>query len=419
MTNSTPIPAQHPKPQTQTFRNAVLSSFSQPSADSVVKLSSFNEKQWQTNLRWLDTSGLALYLLGHLRQHGHLYLLPAQVAVRLQQNLADNTARNAELFAEAIEISRLFTSAKLLFAHTKGFTLSPDSVPEPALRCQLDLDLLIHEEHAEDAQRILEARGYRLDVKVSKTWEFRADVSEAATINNLYKIKPQRSIDLHLVSPTTLRQRITTRSFAGIMLPVLTPADQYVTQAKHLLKHLCCAFTRAAWLLEFRRHTLAHQDDATFWNQVVQQVKEAPDATLALAFASLLSSEIFGDAIPVALKRYISATITPPIHLWIKLYGAKALTADFPGTKIYLLLKAEVHPKILKPTQRRHSDLVPFRLPRMIAHGYKGENLFSSLHRYRTQFFYLLFRLRYHCVEGLRYGLENFRFQRHLRGLVL
>jgi hypothetical protein len=287
------------------------------------------------------------------------------------------------------------------------------------LRCQLDLDFLIDEKRAEDAHLILKARGYRLDVKASKTWEFRAGAFETATIDDLYKIKPQRSIDLHLVSAAALRQRLSMRSFAGTMLPVLTPADQYVTQAKHLLKHLCCAFTRAAWLLEIRRHTLAHQNDTTFWSQVIRQTEEAPQAALALAFASLLSSEIFGDAIPVAVERYVTAKVTPPIDLWIKLYGAKALTADFPGTKIYLLLKAEVHPKTLTPLGGRRSDLIPLRLPRMIASGYVGENLASKLRRGRSQLFYILLRVRYHCVEGLRYACESLRFQRHLRGLIL
>jgi len=419
MTNTTFIPAQELKPKPQTLRNAVLCCFSQSAIESTSLLSTFKEKQWRANLQWLDTSGLALYLLGHLVQQNQLDLLPARILERLQQNLTDNTARNTGLLTEAIEISRIFTAQGILLAHTKGFTLSPDSVPNPGLRCQLDLDLLIDEERAEDAQRILEARGYRLDVKGGKTWEFRAGVSEAATIDDLYKTKPQRSVDCHLVPSAALRQRIKMRTFAGTMLPALTPADQYVTQAKHLLKHLCCAFTRAAWLLEFHRHTLARQHDNEFWNQVMQQAEKEPRTAMALAFASLLSKEIFGTAIPVALTTHVKTTITPSIHLWIKLYGVRALVADFPGTKIYLLLKAEVHPETLTLSNSRRSDLLPLRLPRMIASGYVGEDLVSRLLRGRTQLFYLLSRLRFHCVEGVRYAIENFRFQRHLRGLAL
>jgi hypothetical protein len=391
------------------LREAVLACFAQDPATIQQSLSPFRDRDWQRNLTWLDTSGLALYLLHHLTTLRLTHLLPAPILRRLQQNHADNSSRNTGLLHEAVAMTHAFQHENLSFAHLKGFSLWPDSVPDPALRCQLDLDLLIRDEDAPTARDLLERMGYRLDVIVGNTWEFRTGGPQVASLKDLYKSKAQRSADLHLAPATGLLERVHIRSFSGHPLPVLSPVDQYLAQAQHLFKHMCYAFTRVSWLLELRRHTLARQHENQFWLQIKQRLVEEPKYAVALGVTSLLLATIFGDAPPASLA---AIEVSPSIRLWVQLYARKALLADFPGTKLYLLLLAELQPT----TRRKH--LLPLQPPPRLTDSYTGETTLSKLRRQRIQLHFLVFRLRFHSVEGIRYLVESFRFRRLLTGLA-
>ena len=402
----------HTRTSNAGLRAAVLTAFSTPRDTLAEELRRFSEKQWRANLKWLDTSGLALYLLDHLRREGLETLLPPAILARLQQNLADNTARNAALLEEAVDLCKEFEARGIVFAHTKGITLWPASFPDPALRCQLDLDFLLDAERAAEARILLEQRGYTLDFMVGKTWEFRAGVSAIAPLSDLYKAKPQRSIDLHLAPTNGLLERVESRLFAGVALPVLSPADQYIAQAKHLFKHLCCAFTRASWLLEYRRHMLARSTDTAFWDQLQQRLDEQPAAEIALAVVTLMVTEVFADPLPAMLAAIIARLATPAIRLWVRLYGRRALLVDFPGSKLHLLLQT-----VTSPQPPPLKTLLPLHLPPRITYGHAGESLLSRAKRYRAQLGFLLLRFRFHSVEGARYLVEAPRFRRLVTGL--
>jgi hypothetical protein len=412
------IPSTYQRSGQHALREAVLASFAQPRYAVAEWLGGYSEREWRNTLTWLDTSGLALYLLDHLTSLGLQELLPAIVLARLQQNLADNTARNASLLTETAEINLGLQREGVLFANLKGITLSPESVPDPALRCQLDLDFLVCAEQADAAARVLERSGYALHCVSGDTWEFKAGSSEVASLKDLYKMKPQRSAELHITTAGGLLERVQLRSFAGATLPVLSPVDLYLAQAVHLFGHVCSAFTRASWLLEYRRHMLSRAEDERFWLELEQRTHAEPKAAIALGMATLLVVEVFGDVAPKALSRLIASNVSPAVQLWVRLYGQAALIADFPGTKLYLLLEEELHRDPAKPRKAGRRRLMPLRPPPLIAHGHAEESLSARVRRWRVQAGYTVFRLRFHCVEGLRYLLESSRFQRLLTGIT-
>ena len=389
------------------LRDAVLAVLSEPSEDVATRLASFSERDWQADLQWLDSSGLALYLLARLTELNLTTQIPPAILNRLRQNLRDNTERNAGLFAEAAHINERFASEGLLFANLKGFTLSPESVPDRALRCQLDLDFLILTEDAAQAAHQLEDMGYQLDCISGDTWEFKAGASSVASMKDLYKPRPQRAVELHLASAEGLLARAQMRRYEGIDFPVLAPADLFLAQALHLFKHVASAFTRAAWLLEFHRHLRARAHDDAFWAEVQLLLAQHPTAARAIALVSLLAGELFG-AVPT---RLVAPDLSAAVQLWVRLYGRAAILADFPGTKLYRLLEAELNPASTATRTIRLSA------PPMITQAQPGERLANRVSRYRTQAAYILFRMRFHCVEGLRYNLESTRFRRHLAGL--
>jgi hypothetical protein len=412
------IPQKHQQGGAQTLRESVLASFSHPRCVVAERLGGYSEREWRNVLTWLDTSGLALYLLDHLTAIGLQDLLPASVLERLQQNLADNTARNASLLAETAEINLGLQREGLLFANLKGITLSPESVPDPALRCQLDLDFLVCAKQADVAARVLSRSGYALHCVSGDTWEFKAGSSEVASLKDLYKIKSQRAAELHMTTLEVLLKRVQLRSFSGATFPVLSPVDLYLAQAVHLFGHICSPFTRASWLLEYRRHMLARAEDEVFWDELERRALEEPKAAVALSVVTLLVIEVFGDSAPQVLSLLIASHVSPAVQLWVRLYGQSALVADFPGTKLYLLLEQELLRDSAKPGNLLRRSLLPLRPPPLIAHGEVDESLSLRVRRWRVQAGYTAFRLRFHCVEGLRYLLESSRFRRLLTGLA-
>jgi hypothetical protein len=395
-------------------RAAILASFAQDADEVAEALGHIGESAWRRELKWLDVSGLALYLFDHLRELGQEELLPPAILARLQQNLADNRTRTAAMLAEAVQIDCGFELAGLLYANLKGVTLSPDSVPDPFLRLQLDLDLLILETDADKARGILEAMGYGLDCKSGRTWEFKAGCSELPSLKDLYKVKPQRSVELHLTQASGLLERVVRREFLSVELSALSPVDLYLTQAEHLFKHLCSVSTRAAWALEARRHIAARAADATFWQNVMDRLEGERRLAMAVSVVALLVEEIFGDALPGCLSGLVEEHISPTVRLWVQRYGRRVLLSGANGTKHYLLLQAVLPEFAVRRPGGLRSQLVPHRLPPMITHGFAGETARSRMRRYLIQGGFVLDRLLFHSVEGARYLLESVRFRRIL-----
>ena len=351
------------------LRAAVLASFGQPDEQLTQRLGAFSQEQWRRHLSWLDSSGLALYLLDRLQAAGMQHLLPSVILSRLQQNLRDNKERNEQLLTESFQISRAWEEEGLTFVALKGITLTPESVPNPSLRCQLDLDFLVAKEHAEAAARVLASFGYTRQCISGSTWEFKAGASVMAKVKDLYKAKPQRCAELHLASVSGPLARRQTRIFAGSPLPVLAPADLFIAQALHLFKHVCDSFTRASWLLEFHRHLLARSADETFWRDLNALIAGDPKISLAIAVVSRLSAQIFRTSLPPVIERLIEHWLPAPAALWIEQYGHAYLLTSYPGSKLNLLLLAALAPDAASPRSERRMSLIPLSLPPMITLG--------------------------------------------------
>ena len=399
------------------LREAVLLSFCDP-PEACGTLASVSDLEWQRLLRWLDTSGLALYFLDRIDELNQTALLPNAVRARLQQNLADNTARTESMIVELAGIHREFQRAALSYAMLKGFSLWPSSVPRPELRSQLDLDFLVTEASAPEARLILEGRGYHLRAISGRSWEFKKNEMPGTTLNDLYKNIPCRSVELHIEdgpdSRSSLLSRAEIRRFRDLDLPVLSSADRFLGQGLHAFKHVCSEFSRTAHLLEFRRHVLWQYDDAAFWSKLRMRADEDPKVVLALGVITLLISQVMDDFAPASLTSWTVDTLPSYARLWVQFYGARAVYASFPGNKLYLLLQKELATSGIPAKRSLRQALLPLSLPPLIVYAGPDETLSMRLRRYRAQIRFILFRLRFHAVEGFRYLRESLRWQQHL-----
>jgi hypothetical protein len=369
---------------------------------------------------------MALYFLHQIEALGIEGALPSATLARLRQNRAENRERNAAMFWEFSALNRAFQQAGVKYCNLKGFTLIPESCPDPTLRCQLDLDFLVAGDDLKRCREVLAATGYSRMAVTNSAWEFKAGASEMPRIEDHYKPKVQRSVELHFASSAmaadpqstdALLARRTTRSCGDVTFPALSEGDQFVGQAMHVFAHLCSAHTRVAWLLEYARQVSARHNDGRFWDVVRACAQTHRQAPIAIGLATLLSSQIFGCELSAQLDDWTLDRLPATVRLWADRYGRKALLADFPGTKLYLLLRDELaHGDSSWQREKRRGLLPIHRAPRIL-HAGAEDTLRKRFGRAVFQLRFILFRLRFHVTQGLRYLVAAFLWKRHVAAL--
>lgn len=318
---------------------AVIATFGDSAEGSCERLSALKCRDWERSDHWLAASGMALYFLHELQTLGLENTLPSATLGRLRQNMAYNRRRSSFMLAEFIAINRAFTEAGVEYCNLKGFTLSPDSCLDPALRRQMDFDFLVDGEQLELCRHILAETGYQRMAATKTVWEFKAGCFEMARIEDHYKSTTHRSVELHFPCAVTAPHlpsrderldRLAQRCWSGLDFPVLSASDQFVGQAIHLFEHLRSPYTRLSWLLEYKRHMAARYDDQLFWEEVRECSQTEPEASIAIGLATLFSTRFFGGSAPAQLNAWTLDRLPAPIQLWADRYGRKSILATFP-----------------------------------------------------------------------------------------
>ena len=386
----------------------MLLSFRCSGREAAKQFRNYSLIDWQRIVVWLDISGMALYLLDRVRRLEIEDSVPESIRERMELSLHRNRQRTAGLLRQATDVADEFRRAGISFALLKGITLTPDSVPEPALRWQTDLDFLIDELDAAAATEILRKLNYTLHAASGRTMEFRSGALGKPDLENLYRADTQRSLELHcLLRQKGLQDRLTranARSFEGELIPALSAADSMVQQALHLMKHLCGEHTRVSWVLEFWRHAGLQQHDRAFWNDARAIAAGEPQADLALAMSVWLASDLFGPIPHGAAEHWAADRIPDGVMLWLRRYARELLLSDSCASKLYLLLRRQLPSgRDRKGTARL---MIPLCLPARITQPSPDETLMDRMARYRIEASYSWQRLRFHLLEGLRYGVE-------------
>jgi hypothetical protein len=411
-------------PANRELVEAVVATFRDSPERSYERLSTFQYRDWVRTYYWLDASGMALYFLDYIQSTGIESAVAKPALARFKQNLADNRVRSAAMFEEFVTINLAFQKAGVQYANLKGFTLSPDSCPHPSLRCQLDFDFLVDGGDLHTCQSILGKMGYLLAGANRTTWEFKAGSSEMSSMEDYYKPKPQRSVELHFAATKTgdpIRDerldRLRSQTWERFTFPVLSPADQLIGQALHLFGHLRGECTRPSWVLEYKRHVTARRDDTAFWKEVREQARANRHSSIALGMATLLASRLFGEFSCRELDEWTVDRLPASIGLWAERYGRDVLLADFPGTKLYLLLEGELKRSESSWKAKKRKRLIPLHGVPKIMHADAQDTLWKQLRREFFQFRFILFRLRFHLTQGLRYTIESARWKRLIADL--
>ncbi len=403
---------------------AVVKAFSAPDEGLYARLLPLSVGQWERSYYWLDANGVVLYLLKRLEQLDLLDALPQSVRARFKQNLTDNIERSSAMFREFIELNQAFQGAGIDYCNLKGFTLTPDFCPDPALRTQLDFDFLVDGRDLDRCRKLLVSRGYVLRGVTNTVWEFKTESETLASISDLYSSPRQRSVELHFASTnqaTTMATRdgrldcLCRVESGGLQVPVLSVVDQFLSQATHLFSHLCGPSTRLAWLIEFMNYLNLRFNDQIFWEEVGQRALLDSNAEMGLGVACLAVKQVFDTPLPPALESGCLYRLPLAAKLWTRHYAVRAVLADFPGTKLHLLLREQVQTNSGAWKKAKRRALVPLSRPPRILHVSRDAGLSKRIAGEIYQLRYTLFRCRFHIVQGFAYLRELPRWKRLLK----
>src|SRR5512146_113287 len=114
-------------------------------------------------LRWLDESGMAIYLAQRLVQHGVSDGIDAALRQALNERTEANRRRTSALLQAFGRVNRTLQQAGPAYEVVKGFTLTPEFCSWPWLRHQSDIDLLMPATAIDSAAECLGTLGYKLE----------------------------------------------------------------------------------------------------------------------------------------------------------------------------------------------------------------------------------------------------------------
>jgi hypothetical protein len=387
----------------------------------------FEERDWSHCREWLHTSGLALYFLARAKALGIEDVMPGEILRELETSYAENRVRTEDMFNEFVKVNMEFQRAKLSYANLKGFALVPRSCFDPSYRYQHDLDFLVSRRDADQCRRALERQGYGLSAVFGDTWEFRAGPSEASSLRDLYKVRSQRSLEVHLVPEDEQSEadrhgdrlsRLQLQVWNGFEFPALSECDKLLGQASHLFKHFQTEWTRTAWMLEYATAIRSHGDDGTFWQKTVAAIAAAPDTAIGIGIASLITSRTFGVVPPAPFLACTVDRMPERVRLWVDRYETELVLLEFPGSKLYLLLQdVLLQDQPSWPGQRRRK-LLPSHLPQnAISAAPQSPDLWLRVKTAGSKFRFVWARLRFHVAAGLRYKIEAARWKKFVADL--
>jgi Uncharacterised nucleotidyltransferase len=401
---------------------AVIATFRDAKANvHAERLARFDYRAWLGIYSWLDASGLALYFLDRVRTLRVETSIPIRVLQRLEENASDNCEKTSQMYAEFVRINQAFQGEKLSYANLKGFSLVPDVCSDPALRCQFDLDFLVAREDLTHCETILERYQYVVTGIGTNVREFKAGCGQIPSIRNMYKSKPQRSVEIHFAddvlgsgihhqSDSLLQVRL--RRWDGFEFPALSNCETFLELALHLFKHLKSEWTRASWILEYVSFVNLHCKDENLWHEVQGRILRHREAKIAVGVTTLIADKSFGISPLPELLANVVDELPQAVRLWVNRYMNDILLASFPGTKRYLLLR-----EALSSEEKRFGWLLPLHRPSRITIRSADESIVSLLKREKSEISYLLFRLRFHFTQGVSYMMEAPRWKKMIASL--
>ena len=383
-------------------------------------LKAASDGEWREALEFCDRSQLTLELGRVVRD-----AMPGWVRERIDADAARNLLRLRIIEDLYRDVGGRLSAAAIDFVALKGLTQCPDFGSEPESRVQYDIDLYAPPALVYSAREVLLALGFEsiegmegfptdhLPAMIRKTgWQWRGDYFDPEI---------PLAVELHFQywNPEVERlaapgvdefwERRTTRTVAGVTLPVLCPPDALGYAALHLLRHLLRGNVRPFHVLELARFLALRAGDDEFWAR--WRDLHAPELRRLESVAFRLAMEWFGGYVPEAVAEEWES-LPPSTTRWFEEYALSPAAVEFSPNKDELWL----HMSLLSsrrdywPVARRR--LLPARLPGPVDAVYVPDAEMSWRIRIRKRVRYAVYcagRIRHHLLTLPRTGAAGSR----------
>jgi len=380
-------------------------------------------------LRWLDQSGLALYLLHQLQQREALDAVPADLRQALEQRLVVNRERTLDMLGEFRRIVESFDNRGVRFCALKGFTLTPDFCPASHLRHQTDFDFLVAAEWMENAKQALKSCGYDQEA-IHNTGEvtFATPLRHIPSAHDdIYAPPRHRQVDL-LVSlrhqehgvlidaPSDCLQRVQDITLHQISFPALWLDDRFTLQVMHAFRHLLGSWVRLSWLVEIGNFIDVHFDNADLWRSITARAGHSPTLRNAFGLILSLTQALFLRPIPCDLDAWCLQPLPSRIAMWVSEFGSRWAVADIDGAKLTLF----VHHEFFDDPSSWNSYLATriFPFGRRSSIGKVSTAVPGARIKARaSQWLHSMRRMMFHTRELASLSVEAIRWKRAVRSM--
>ena len=384
-------------------------------------LKTFSERSWRRSYHWIVTSGLALHLLAALKECERESSLPDGIAARLRRLDDASGVRTDDLRRDFLQLNARFAALGVPYANWKGFALEPDFCRDIRFRPQMDFDFIVYPEHSDVFDIALRGAGYQKTRTMATELSYETMPGRSYTLEQVYHPKPQRKVELHLaadhpshVTPAMdlhgALQRRREAVVHGEVIAVLAVEDAFLSHAAHAGRHALDGWVRLGWLHEIDYFIRLHHHDSNLWSSV-RSLADHPDAPVASAAVGiLLANRLCRGQLPDGL-RWIEEVLPEPAVRWMDRHGERLVMAEFPGTKLGLLLQRELI--VAGDWRKVERDALFGRRPiPRVAHIPQSATMVQRIRAVRKQSRFIVRRLRFHCVETARYLLLKWRWSR-------
>jgi hypothetical protein len=376
--------------------------------------------QWEGTLSWLRRSGLALYWWSRIRSGQAESAVPESIRGSLNADLKENRARLYAMAEEFQTLLKLIEAAGIPYVVLKGFTLTPEYCPDPALRSQYDFDFLIDAGSVSRIDEVLRQADFIQKPRRSSCdpMAYFHSLRRPAMPKNLDKIfSPglHRTVEVHtclwesdadkirFTLPEDCLTRAVLKTWNGITFLSLAPEDALTHQVLHTFRHILNNQCRLSHLFELAMFLNQIAGGDPIWPAFQSLIRRDDGLMEASGIVFSLACGLFQPTVPGEARAFTVDTLTSASTFWVHRYGIKSALSNFGASKSSLYLHSLFVDSESDWRRIRQQRLFPIHKLATVARA-SSRDISSRSAAYARQRVHVVRRIWFHGVAALKYG---------------